>query len=227
MANNKNRCCTFCGGQDDFDNAFLKLYESSEVESRIVYQDDIFVVVPTIGPIFKHHILILPKRHIERLSELDHYELVALEKLVATLRCKLSDCGDSVIGFEHGSTSEKGARCGIYHAHLHMMPVPSELMLSRFFYDDSKIQQFDTIKNCYIDLRSQNSDHYLVAVNFDNSIYHLDLSKNDSQSSLYPSQFFRKMISDHYELGTSSDWRDYQFVDASVIDTINKYQANI
>lgn len=215
MGFNKVSCCDFCNEiQRQEKYTFKSIYKN--VDNRIVGQNELFVVLPTIAPLFKHSLLILPKKHIETLAELSTNEMALFEEMFQKVKLLLSDYGD-VIAFEHGAKELTGGSCGIYHAHMHVIPVPSELNLSLFLDKRDDIKQYDSIVECYEDLNG--ISHYLMAMSTDGKIYSTDINNS---SVKYPSQFFRQKLVDYYQLSRSWNWRDRQYVDEDVLDTIKE-----
>lgn len=127
-----------------------------------------------------------------------------------------SDYGH-VISFEHGAKKETGGSCGIYHAHIHVMPVPDDLDLSCFFNKESDVKKSGALSQCYESLKK--SSQYLMATNSNGQVYFVDIAQGTIK---YPSQFFRKRIADYYHLNQSWDWREYQNVEENVVETIEK-----
>jgi diadenosine tetraphosphate (Ap4A) HIT family hydrolase len=175
--------------------------------------------MPTIGQLFKYSLLVLPKKHIECMAQLSNKEIFDLELLIQKTKIKLSEFGN-VIVFEHGAHKETGGSCGIYHAHIHIVPVPSELDLSDFFYTESVVKKYDSLIECYSDLRG--SSQYLMALNPDGSIYATDTSNIIHQ---YPSQFFRKKLVEYYNLDKPWNWREYLKVEKNVLQTIDEVHS--
>lgn len=205
--------CDFCKEiEHKSEYKFKQIY--GDINSRIVGEDNLFVVLPTLGQLFRYSLLVLPKKHIETMAELTPDELVQLEHLLAKIKNVLSDYG-YVISFEHGAKKTTGGSCGIYHAHIHILPIPDDLNLSKFFYKENNIQQFSKLSQCYKSLNG--SSQYLMVTNDDGQIYAIDISQN---AILYPSQFFRRKIVDYYQLDKSWDWREYQNVEENILETI-------
>lgn len=215
MNPNKISCCDFCNEiQKQEEYIFKSIYK--DVDSRIVGQNKLFVVLPTIGPLFKHSLLILPKRHIETMAELSTDEMALFEDLLQKVKSLLSDYGNVII-FEHGAKELTGGSCGIYHAHIHIVPIPSELNPSQFLDGRSNIRQYNNLTECYKSL--DGVSQYLMTVSTDGRIYATDISNG---SVKYPSQFFRQKLADYYQLSRSWNWRNSQHIDEYVLETIEE-----
>lgn len=210
-----NTECDFCKEfQSDGSSLFEKLY-SNELRSRIVLEDDSFTLIPTMGQLFENSFLIIPKNHVETISRLSKEEFKKLELFFERAKSKLSKFG-YVVAFEHGAQSDTGGSCGIYHAHIHIMPLPSKINILNFFKD-----KYETTESLIYALESlKNSKEYLIAIS-DNNIGFLDLTTLPKK---YPSQFFRKEISEHYNLDVSWNWKDYKFVESKLLNSVINFQ---
>lgn len=192
---------------------FYDIYNNI-IKSRIIYEDSNFVVIPTMGQLFIHSLLILPKEHFESLSELGSSKLKLLNELFYKVKKKLTEFG-YVVAFEHGAKSFTNGGCGIYHAHLHIVPLPIE------------ISMFDFLKHEYVcctDLvegleKIGKATEYLMAINHDNSCSVLDISKYPKE---YPSQFFRKELSSYFNLKSSWNWKEYGSEEQWLLESVNK-----
>lgn len=99
---------------------FCKL-ASGEFSSATIYEDDLFRVILDISPAFKGHALLLPKRHMENIFELDGEEselALSVIKEVSlaikkTLRC------DGINVLQNNGTA---AGQSVFHLHFHMIP---------------------------------------------------------------------------------------------------------
>jgi len=119
--------CDFCdelnGGKN---NTFARVYEG-RLQSRIVVRTESFAVVPSMGQLSEGHLLILPKVHrlsLGHLTENERRELATVRERVYTALTMLSG---TPVWFEHGCVGESTGGCGIYHAHLHAVPVRRDL----------------------------------------------------------------------------------------------------
>jgi diadenosine tetraphosphate (Ap4A) HIT family hydrolase len=87
-----------------------------------------FVVITSIGPLVRGHVLLVPKRHVRSFASLSARDLNAGDELAGELAAALADVYDQPVHrFEHGS-----ARCGstvacsVEHAHLHLVPTAAD-----------------------------------------------------------------------------------------------------
>ena len=96
---------------------------------RILLEDDVFAVIPSLGPLTAGHSLLCPKSHIRSFASLD----AELHAHYAKFRAALCEALQSLYGhevhvFEHGMARE-GDRivCTVDHAHMHFVPLPGEV----------------------------------------------------------------------------------------------------
>lgn len=90
-----------------------------EIPAHIVAEDDNFLAFLDINPLVEGHTLVIPKKEVDYLFDLDDETLAGLHlfaKMVAKAIDSVSDCvrvGVSVIGLE------------VPHAHVHLIPIDS------------------------------------------------------------------------------------------------------
>ena len=106
------------------------------------------------------------------------------------------ELNDSLI-FEHGALGPNDGSCGIYHAHLHVLPSISKIDASKLYNFDNN----DPIKNIESVLKNTPVDKpYIFAGNLKDGFYHLQLKE------ALPSQTLRKAVAN--QLNTEQwDWR--------------------
>lgn len=116
--------CVFCREMEGSRKTnFATLYP--EFENRYLYRSDSLVAFPCIGQLTEGHFLIATTTHFntfrmalsssERLSEELNTVLVKVHEMLNI------NIEDSFI-FEHGALDEEHGGCGIYHAHIHVVP---------------------------------------------------------------------------------------------------------
>lgn len=70
----------------------------------------------------KHHILIIPKRHVSDYFELYQPELNAINELLQRQKEKLQKLDKSITGFNVGVNCGEDAGQSIFHVHMHLIP---------------------------------------------------------------------------------------------------------
>ena len=89
-------------------------------ESTLLF-NEVGVAIADTFPVTNGHTLVLPRRHVASLYELDEAEQAALWRLVAQVRQQLSD-RHRTDGFNIGLNDGQAAGQTIGHAHIHIIP---------------------------------------------------------------------------------------------------------
>lgn len=194
-ANNMDATCTFCAEfSANPSGEFLERY-GELLATRLVYDDGNFRSFPTIGQIQFGHLLLAPIQHFENFSQAIVGREQSFSNAYAEIRSRVSALGH-VLAFEHGAHRQSGGACGIYHAHIHLVPFPRPVsagdlgLMVKANYSDL---------NCA--LRSvQGSEEYIVGQDSTGETWVLD-------GNSFGSQFLRKRIVEKLSLDVPSDWR--------------------
>src|SRR2546422_6590432 len=205
--------CDFCdelnGGTC---NAFHRSYRG-RLHSRIVIASRNFVVMPSNGQLTEGHLLIIPVAHRLSFGHLDKRELHEAESLTNRVRIMLTTSYSAPIYFEHGCTEEHGG-CGIYHAHLHAVPVEHDLtILDRLAtaFNSRKIEDLVELRD-----RIVAGKPYLL------------YERQTGARCMYevatlPSQFMRRLVAE--ELGHDRwDWRTVGY-EPMLVSSVEKLEA--
>jgi len=128
-------CDEFAGGTN---NAFHALYHDA-LRTRVLLATNTFRVFPTIGQLVDGYLMIAPVSHYTAMDQIPAEAVVELVDLSELIRTVLSKLYGSSVFFEHGARSPINGGCGVYHAHLHAMPLhgladPVETLKQRFSY---------------------------------------------------------------------------------------------
>jgi len=102
------------------DCLFCKIAKG-EIPAKEVYQDDEIFAFEDINPQAPVHILIIPKQHIEKITDLEpeHAELIGKLSLIAKKIAQ--DKGIDKNGFRLVFNCEKDAGQVVFHIHLHLL----------------------------------------------------------------------------------------------------------
>jgi diadenosine tetraphosphate (Ap4A) HIT family hydrolase len=95
------------------------------LKSRIAFSSDNFVVLPSVSPLVEGHVLLLPKDHITSLAQLTEDNKKEFDSLLQFVYRKVDNLWSRPIIFEHGVGEGRTGGCGVTHAHLHMVPLPT------------------------------------------------------------------------------------------------------
>jgi diadenosine tetraphosphate (Ap4A) HIT family hydrolase len=190
--------CDFCNElQGKSDNSFRRIYRD-EPASRVLYRSNNFAVIPSLGQILEGYLLVLPIKHFKALGDLSR---LLLEEFAAVSECVgkiLRDQYGPYILFEHGTRSEGVGGCGIYHAHLHAVPlaqVPDPVDALTSTFPCAKLAQVNEIGE-----RSAGLPAYLFYQDSNARLYLFDTGP-------LPSQYMRKVLADALG-GKDWNWRD-------------------
>lgn len=197
--------CGFCAelhsvGQEN--NLLQKtIFPSCGLSSRVVYQTDHFVVIPTLGALVEGYLLIVSKAHYESIRQIPKEFISEFDEVVHKVKSVIrSTYGKNSVCFEHGaaSCSNKFGGC-IDHAHLHVVPCEETLSetIREFGMELMPIPSLAALSDIV-----DRSQPYLYWEDPEESKYVI-------QDSFVPSQFFRKIIAHHYSVIEQWDWRQY------------------
>ena len=89
--------------------------------NRIWLQADIGYALPDRYPVSRGHTLVIPRRHVRSIYDLDPEEISDLWKLAGEVRAKLANEFDPD-GFNMGLNDGTAAGQTIAHAHIHVVP---------------------------------------------------------------------------------------------------------
>jgi hypothetical protein len=122
----QGRCfsCPFCA---EFEEDGLSTFASlmgQRLGSRVVYEDELFVVMPPLGEFMEGGLLLLSRAHILSFAHLPEAHFAQLERLLGVI-CQLLSEKWAVrpLVFEHGPARERSKGvCCVDHAHLNIFP---------------------------------------------------------------------------------------------------------
>ena len=106
---NKDPNCIFCK------------IASGEMPTAILYEDEEVIVFPDINPVTPIHLLVIPRKHITSLAEMDDEDTPLVGKMTRAANQVAREQGISVNGYR--LTINSGADSGqiIFHLHMHLM----------------------------------------------------------------------------------------------------------
>jgi histidine triad (HIT) family protein len=107
------------------DCIFCKILRN-EIPSSRVYEDDEVLVFKDIHPSAPVHLLVIPKKHIARLSEAKPEDQAVLGKMMLVASQVAREQG-SVDGFRTIVNDGRVGRQDVFHLHMHVLGGPSPL----------------------------------------------------------------------------------------------------
>jgi ATP adenylyltransferase len=186
----------------------------------ILCETENFVAVPTKGALVPGWVLIVPKTHLLRFSDIAKDKVPELNKIVKMVSEKLSKKFGAVTIFEHGPLYEGSLLgCGVNHAHLHLVSLPFKM--------DKAISDFTDVEYDWMYLQS--NDQY---THFDKSSAEYLMYQDGHEGVLRyaeveepVSQYFRKVVAHSVGLLDMYDYKKFAF-DENVKRTIEAFSIS-
>ncbi len=178
--------------------------------------------MPTLGQLFKGSSLVLPVEHVETMSEANAETIKNLVALVSKLIDTLKPLGVPLV-VEHGAKRHTGSACGVYHAHLHVIPLPGHVTLQELLPDDCSAAE--SLAEAFGYLRC--SANYLVCQDTLGKIGYVEANAV-SPTETFTSQYMRRRLAELFELDADWDWRTYRRQEPWVFETLRWFgDANV
>ncbi len=92
-----------------------------EIPASIVYEDDRVLAFDDINPQAPTHVLVIPKRHIGTLSELQPDDDGIVGELVRRAAILAGERGIAISGFRTVFNTNRDAGQTVFHIHLHLL----------------------------------------------------------------------------------------------------------
>jgi len=99
---------------------FCKIVDG-QIPADLIYQDDSIVAFRDINSQAPTHVLIIPKKHIEKISDLNEEDAGLVGKMVLVAKKIAEDEGVSESGFRLVFNNNKDAGQEVFHIHLHLL----------------------------------------------------------------------------------------------------------
>ena len=198
-------CGKFCAGS---------AYEDRSVFDRAIWENDEFVIVPSVGSLVPGYLLVIPRQHYISIAQLPFDMLGRLARIKLVVREILTQQFSPPLFFEHGPMCHaNNAGSCIDHAHLHCVPLAADLLpVLRSHHSLRKIEGFEAIANqarlneSYVYFENQHQEQFLFS---DGHI---------------PSQYLRRLISDAMKIPDLWDWGIFTF-EQNAVATVNALGA--
>lgn len=92
-----------------------------EIPSNIFYEDEKFIAILDINPIRDGHILVIPKREVDYIFDLDDHEYLELMSISKKVALKLEEKLKGKIEFSRVAIIVEGLQ--VSHVHVHLVPL--------------------------------------------------------------------------------------------------------
>ena len=102
------------------DCIFCKI-ANNETQTEFLFENDILVVFKDINPAAPVHLLIVPKKHIRSINDLQDEEKSIVSEMIMTAREMADRQGIAKSGYKIGFNVERGGGQVIFHLHLHLV----------------------------------------------------------------------------------------------------------
>lgn len=102
------------------DCLFCKIANNA-TDTDILHETDDLVVFKDINPLAPVHLLIVPRKHVRSINDLDSDDHEIVSKLIFTARDMARRMGIHESGYRIFFNVEKGGGQVIFHLHLHMI----------------------------------------------------------------------------------------------------------
>lgn len=102
------------------DCLFCKIRDG-EISGDIVYQDDDVLVFNDVNPQAPIHLLIIPKKHISTVNDLENNDEVIMGKLFSTAKKIAAEKGINEDGYRLVVNCNAKAGQTVFHIHMHML----------------------------------------------------------------------------------------------------------
>ncbi|MXN75919.1 HIT domain-containing protein [Burkholderia sp. 4701] len=194
--------CVFCRELAGKTNTnFARLYPDLAGGGRFIASNERFVAFPCIGQLAPMHSLIIPRTHVstmrEACSQGDDW-VTSFTDVLHKLNRHYGISDEVILYFEHGVREPSGGGCGIYHAHLHVLPQAGHIQphqlgdVSHAVHFDSLLDALSTGENLgdYV-LTGSRKNYFAV----------------EERADPLPSQTLRKRVADALGYVGNWDWR--------------------
>ena len=213
----RRNTCQFCSEIQGMGPTLFHDIYASVLPSRFVADHQHFVAFPTLGQLVPGSLLVIPKQHVETFAQLT--STLRLEALHFTneLEARLQRYGHVFI-FEHGAQSSSSGGCGIYHAHLHLVPLPKPVKHDELV--EFPVQRADNLLDVWH--KAENYTEYLALKDACGTVVYC--VPRDPKGG-FGSQYCRRKIAEYLNLEQPWDWRAYDSVEPFLLETVETLLA--
>lgn len=201
MAKKHVDSCVFCREQNgSTDTNFARIYPN--LDSRTLLESENLTIFPCIGQLTPKHSLIATKQHFNTFAqgfEVSTSMSEEVSSLISEFKRLHVDGAERLLIFEHGAVCGDNGGCGIYHAHIHLVPVADKISLEAL-YEFSNEPRY-LLSDCYAGIDSGSS--YVMAGYFDGELF------LDAREEPLTSQYLRRKLASRLNV-EEWDWMNYQ-----------------
>lgn len=192
--------CPFCVEiQDPLDWPHSTAYNH---QTRITAPTDALRILPTLGQLVPGSLLLLPAKHVERFADLSPSQRSDALETARAIVARFETEENGWVMFEHGALAPGGGGCGLYHGHLHLVPVAVPPTAAELLPTGQDIYGLDAGWDSV-----DTADDYLICASSDGSARFRTVVPEERTD--YPSQYFRRQLHHHLGLEGPWDWREF------------------
>ncbi|MGH7967549.1 MAG: HIT family protein, partial [Limisphaerales bacterium] len=208
--------CPFCIELEGETPSVFKEMMGDRLASRIVYEDDDFVLMPPLGEFMAGGLLLLTRKHIPSFALLPQALFGKLEALVdAVRRALVARWVVPPLIFEHGPAAERTkGQCCVDHAHFNIFPAPVVVhphLRSRMSSQIVPLQELSMLERA--------------------EFGYLFVQENDGTRRVYdghcaPTQLVRRVVTSELGMPERWHWRDFPGCD-ELVETYKALKGRI
>ena len=185
--------CPFCGNNR---KDFLK-ENGYNVPEMYFYEDNDFSISVDLSPLVTGHLLVIPNKHFASFGEIEDTSMLTRIRSVSE---QLLDTSDLLL-LEHGAVIEGEGGASVDHAHLHIMPRPTNITAELI---DEYVSRSGCVNSAKV-IAPQDVLHAFYLDKQPYIFYEVQGLRFAYPTHKLPHQFLRMMLQPYCQL--SYDWR--------------------
>ena len=95
---------------------------TAKAPASIVYQDDVILAIMTIGPVNPGHVMVMPKKHITYLADMNEATGMHLFRITMRIAQAIRNSGVTCEGINLFLADGEAAFQEVFHLHMHVFP---------------------------------------------------------------------------------------------------------
>jgi|TARA_B110000914_G_C15480426_1_gene455405 histidine triad (HIT) family protein len=103
------------------EKSVFEMILNKEITSEIIYEDDEIFAINDINPVAPVHILIIPKKKIKTMNDINQEDALLIGKIVLTAKKLAKNFNIDQSGYRLLWNTNKDAMQTVFHIHLHLI----------------------------------------------------------------------------------------------------------
>ena len=99
---------------------FEKILDN-EIKANVIYEDELVIAIEDINPVAPIHILVIPKKKIATINDIDHEDGALIGHIIVTAKNIAKDLGINQNGYRLVFNTNDDGGQSVYHIHLHLL----------------------------------------------------------------------------------------------------------